>query len=435
MSIIGVIAGSTGSHNASSDHANNFTGPKSGNRIEGPEEAPPPPPPTPAEDRPEVRQNLEQGWEHLESVHNARLQSRSELHELVEEINRDNSGKDISIDDLVTLANETAVDLEKKGEGGAKNSGDRSADRGKEEDSEPSLTEIISGSGLSLTEVVELGLQYKNYVLDSVEVLDTSREVFDIAREHPDMAEEIGSEHLAEAQQFWTQLGYDETSGNGPITVTNWAQRGYHNASYNLETDTIRFGIGATGVPYAFASDVVAHEYAHRMVHNLAEDFHRNGSVHNQAINESLADTFAAAADGDWSIGEDVVAGGDRDIALANYTVTDYVGDRQAREDGHVGAALPNAAAWRIGESVGREDMARIYAETVDHHLGGVTTFRDFATATYRGAVEIFGEDSAQAQAVVDSWTAVLELHDGGMNDHVSPDEVFTTFDLPTDLF
>jgi aureolysin len=161
------------------------------------------------------------------------------------------------------------------------------------------------------------------------------------------------------------------------------------------------------GTPFAASDDVIAHEFTHRIIQH-------NGGVNYEgesgAINESLSDTMAMTIDTeDWLVGEDVMPGGVRDMSIPA-TMDDFLDTREDHGGVHTNSAIPNYAAYLIGDELGRDDMGRIYARTMDQYLSQDMEFTDLAEGTWRAAVDLYGETSSEAAAVREVWDGVLLL-------------------------
>lgn len=199
----------------------------------------------------------------------------------------------------------------------------------------------------------------------------------------------------------------------------------YPNASYSRGggSEVMKIGNDAeSGRSYAFSKDVIAHEYAHRIVRHILnmEMLGESG-----AVNESLADTFAAAVDAsNWTIGEDSHPGGIRDMARPDRpedtirlsggrritmpaTMEDYVDTTIDRGGVHINVGIPNKAAAYIGQRLGREAMAQIYLGAIRNHMSRDGGIADLASATVESSRDVFGAGSRQVQTVIDAWRAV----------------------------
>ncbi|MCW2974374.1 MAG: peptidase family protein [Thermoleophilia bacterium] len=224
-----------------------------------------------------------------------------------------------------------------------------------------------------------------------------------INRDHPELVTKYGDETLAEVQRDLTEWGARAADGNSDVD-RNWRDPDVvGNAYYDPRIDKMDFGVGKDGVPFALSQDVIAHEFTHRLVGKAAPDLESGGQ--GGALNESVADTIAAASDSDWLVGEDIWKGGIRDMSK-RATIADY--DRYG--DVHDNAKVPNYAAYLIGSKVGHADMGAIYTRAITRYLTDDADFTELATDTYRASVDLFGAGSSQTRAVRDAWDSVLEL-------------------------
>ncbi|MCW2956102.1 MAG: bacillolysin, partial [Thermoleophilia bacterium] len=132
----------------------------------------------------------------------------------------------------------------------------------------------------------------------------------------PDFAAQARTQRRAEllvddVRGFFSGLGVEAHEGNDAAAgvvvdasydnaayVTTGSGPGYLHIGHDAEADR----------SFTAAPDVIAHEWAHRIVDTItgrtlsSDDYHPDA-----AVGESLADTFAAIYDGDdWTIGEDI---------------------------------------------------------------------------------------------------------------------------------
>ena len=229
---------------------------------------------------------------------------------------------------------------------------------------------------------------------------------------------------IADAREFFARHGVGAHEGNGPIDVE--LKPGMDNAAYSQAKDgsekIIMGENGDTGLPYAYAGDVIAHEYAHRVVdHKIG--LHGTGEA--GTVGESLADTFAAAIDPDpnWTIGETVKHDGVRSmdqpnrpqdaIETPNGTIerpADIRAKIETQQDQggvHLNVGIPNKAAATIGKTLGKEAMGDIYMRALDNHLTPDVDIAGLAMATLQSASELYGADSRATQVVADAWKGV----------------------------
>lgn len=250
---------------------------------------------------------------------------------------------------------------------------------------------------------------------------------------------------VAEIQARYRELGVLDTEGNGPVVAK--FNPGYPNAAYlplgseehGLPADSITVGVDPRSMtPFTDAPDVVAHELAHRIIdHMTREKLEMSPLSEDGAVHESLADTFAALIDDDWTLGEDLV----QPIRVMDDPERlghpDHVNDlervlsprgphmhpvplktgemakdpRTGAEilvpDWHVVAGIPNKAASLIGDALGRETLGKIYLKAVRDYVKPGQEVEGLALATIRSATDLYGAASPQLQATQDAWDAV----------------------------
>ncbi|MBT7552416.1 MAG: T9SS type A sorting domain-containing protein [Gemmatimonadetes bacterium] len=178
--------------------------------------------------------------------------------------------------------------------------------------------------------------------------------------------------------------------------------------------------------PLAESLDIAAHEMTHGIIERTVNLEYRNQSG---ALNESFADIFGVLIDdGDWLVGEDVVnkdyfpSGALRDVQNPHNGATqggwywqpahmDEFQEMDESEDNggvHVNSGIPNRAAYLIAEEIGREKMAKIYYHILDAaYLTPRSQFIDCRLAAERAAADLFGDESAEVQAVQTAFDAV----------------------------
>lgn len=255
--------------------------------------------------------------------------------------------------------------------------------------------------------------------------------------------EEHANAAISETRALFTSLGATEANGAGPIkTIIEQLDPmdpagHFHNASYNPLGDEMIIGHVPWGASYAEAKDVIAHEFSHRVIQRIARLLPNGESG---AVNESLADTFAAAVDTkDWTIAEDVLPTGLRSMidpgrpedATTNPKtgekrprpshIRDSSGQSVADDLAHDLVGIPNRAAAQIGEKLGRDEMARLYFTAMKSHLqaepvsipsgdgqtSNLVTFAGLAQSTILAATSLYGSNSDQLDAVKNAWDTV----------------------------
>lgn len=256
---------------------------------------------------------------------------------------------------------------------------------------------------------------------------------------------------VADVRRFFDRLGVRAGEGNGAAAAVEFLAD-FPNAAYlpigpdGREVDHIHIGRDPrSGRSFAQARDVVAHEWAHRVVDRLArQPLELSGE--DAAVHESLADTFAAAYDADdWQIGEDigtpirtmdrpellghpghvkeldrVLAPGSKFIHPIELEDGSVARTRDGRvvmvPDWHVVAGIPNKAASIIGDELGRDAMARIYVKAVRDHVRPGQEIEGLASAVLRSTEELYGAGSRELAVAREAWdqVGVLDLLEGG---------------------
>lgn len=150
-------------------------------------------------------------------------------------------------------------------------------------------------------------------------------------------------------------------------------------------------------VPTTRSADLVRHEYTHYVLASTLLP-HRMASADAESIHESLADTFAAVLDDDWTIGEELFDDGRVLRSMSN--PADGIAPKEwgyrklpaklseITEPGasHANAGIPSRAAYLIGEQLGRERLASLYVDALANHLDRGLNFHTLADAVYAAA-------------------------------------------------
>jgi len=203
------------------------------------------------------------------------------------------------------------------------------------------------------------------------------------------------------------------------------------------------FGDGdETSGSQAAALDGVAHEMTHGVIESTVnlEYVFQSG-----ALNESFADIFGVLIDSDdWRIGEDVdspdfvPSGAIRDLSdphngaefLENgwqpAHMDEFVDADIDFDNGgvHINSGIPNHAAYLLAQAIGREQAGQIYYRILEAgYLSQRSGFTDCRLAAERAAIDKFGDDSSQLQAVRNAYDAVGILAPGAPAELPSLDE------------
>lgn len=233
------------------------------------------------------------------------------------------------------------------------------------------------------------------------------------------------------ASAFFTRLGVTAAEGNAPIPMRydpSVADAAYR-ATVTLGADGSRTRsdehvlIGNdpfTGRPFSSSPDVIYHELTHRINEHLVPGI--GSGTTSRMVDESIADTFAAAIDGNWTLGESLVPGGLRSMQdpSRQQMLRDGVREpvetpsrcEQITSDSidrgpYFNIGPMNHAAYLIGTKLGTDPMAKIYLQALRAHLQPAATMTDLVMGTIRGAVDLYGASSVEQAAVRDAWKAV----------------------------
>jgi Zn-dependent metalloprotease len=188
---------------------------------------------------------------------------------------------------------------------------------------------------------------------------------------------------------------------------------------------------------FTIALDIMGHELTHGVVDCTAGLVY---AFQPGALNEHIADVFGSmvkqkklgqeAEDADWLIGEglfttNVNAQGIRsmkepgtaydDPILGQDPQPDHMSDleRTWADNGgvHINSGIPNRAFYLASVNIGGfswERMGRIwYAALISPTLSPFANFRRFAHETILAAIDLFGLNSAEHQAVREAWAEV----------------------------
>lgn len=243
------------------------------------------------------------------------------------------------------------------------------------------------------------------------------------------------SQALADARKAVDEVvGYYRSIG---VTAAEGAEKihvefdpSYPNAHYDLIADEMVIGVDPrSGRSFADSKDVVAHELGHRIAMRTgAIDLHGANQGENAAVQEHVADVFSAAFDkDDWTLGEDLgrpvrdlanpgrlghpstVADVERGIRDGSLLVPARTRDGRVVQvpNWHDVAEVPNRAASMIGDAIGRDDMAKLYLETLRNRAEPGMSMSEFAKAVTLTAKDMYGARSSQLRATLDAWQAV----------------------------
>ncbi|WP_010651273.1 M4 family metallopeptidase [Oceanobacillus massiliensis] len=232
---------------------------------------------------------------------------------------------------------------------------------------------------------------------------------------------------------YMEEHGRNSLDGNG-MAIISYVHYGdnYNNAFWNGRNMTYGDGDGEFMVSLSAGLDVAAHEMTHGVITNSANLQYRNQSG---ALNESFADIFGALVDeDDWEMGEDIMAPASQEDgrtalrSLSNPSKFPVSAERAPYGNGmypahmddfydmpanvdnggvHVNSSITNHAAYLIGEQIGKEKLGQVYYRALTVYLTPTSDFSDARNVLIQSAVDIYGEDSTEAEAVANGFDQV----------------------------
>jgi Zn-dependent metalloprotease len=185
--------------------------------------------------------------------------------------------------------------------------------------------------------------------------------------------------------------------------------------------------------PLAGGLDVAAHEMTHGVVQNTANLEYQNESG---AINEAMADISGAMVDrSNWQIGETITpndsqlfpTGTMRDMANPHnggssfsdpsyqpmHTSEQYTGS-QDNGGVHMNSGIINYAYYLLAESISKNKAEKLFYRALSIYMTQSSQFIDCRLAFEQSAKDIYGNASAEHNAVASSFYAVGIGEDSG---------------------
>lgn len=244
---------------------------------------------------------------------------------------------------------------------------------------------------------------------------------------------------LGHTHKFYAEVfGRSSIDGVGnPLLATVHFGNKYDNAFWDGTQMVFGDGDGEVFQRFTKSLTVIGHELAHGVTQYTANLAYRNQAG---AINESLSDIFGAlveqytkqqtAAEASWLIGEGLFTEKVQGTALRSMKApgTAYDDDvlgkdpqpdsmdsyvRTSADNGgvHINSGIPNKAFYVLATDIGGhawEAPGRIWYDALTGgSLPTNATFTVFAKATAASAVELFGADSPEHDAVRKAWDTV----------------------------
>lgn len=224
-----------------------------------------------------------------------------------------------------------------------------------------------------------------------------------------------------------------DDNGGTIMNVVHY-QENYNNAFWNGMFLTYGDGDNQTFSSLAGAFDVITHEFTHGVTSHTADLIYENQSG---ALNESISDVFASIADSaNWLIGEDVYTPSIAGDALRNMqdphngaaygdlgggwqpaTMDEFVNlpndDDNDNGGVHINSGIPNKAFYNVASSIGRNKAGKIWYRSLTVYLTNNAQFVDLRNACLASAKDLYGDGSAEYNAVSSGFDAV-GITDGG---------------------
>ncbi|MBP1948300.1 M4 family metallopeptidase [Virgibacillus litoralis] len=269
------------------------------------------------------------------------------------------------------------------------------------------------------------------YDYNTGDIFENKSEAWMDEYQHPAVDAHYNSETVYD--YYLNEHDRNSLDGNG-MAIVSYVHFGnnYNNAFWNGRQMTYGDGDGEFMVPLSAGLDVAAHEMTHGVISHTANLRYRNQSG---ALNESFADVFGALIDeDDWELGEDIMAPASIEegrVALRSLSNPDQFAVSDARApygDGmypehmdefydmpiwvdnggvHVNSSITNHAAYLIGQQIGKDKLGHIYYRALTTYLTPDSDFSVARAAIVQSAVDIYGEDSIEAEEVASGFDQV----------------------------
>jgi len=230
--------------------------------------------------------------------------------------------------------------------------------------------------------------------------------------------------------------------GGTIISIINVADEnggGMDNAYWNGEA--MFYGNGDQAFkPLAGGLDVGAHEMTHGVVQNTANLEYQYESG---AINEAMADIAGCMVDrNDWQLGEDVIPAGSpyfptgflRDMANPHnggssfsdngYQPANTSEMYQGSDDNggvHMNSGIINHAYYLLAESISKDKAEKLFYRALANYMTKSSQFIDCRLAFEKSAKDLYGDGSAEYNAVVSAFFQVGIGEDTGGGDGSAP--------------
>jgi Zn-dependent metalloprotease len=222
-----------------------------------------------------------------------------------------------------------------------------------------------------------------------------------------------------------------------PLLATVHYDANYDNAFWNGQQMVFGDGDGQLFNRFTISLDVIGHELTHGVTQTDAKLVYQDQPG---ALNESVSDVFGSlvkqfalnqtADQADWLIGAGLLTGNVQGVALRSMKapgmayndpvlgqdpqpagMQNYL--QTANDNGgvHINSGIPNHAFYLLATQLGGHPWERaglIWYNTLhDPALQPTSDFKSFAQLTAKNADQLFGQGSAEGQAVRAAWNEV----------------------------
>ncbi|HHQ2480326.1 TPA: M4 family metallopeptidase [Bacillus cereus] len=227
---------------------------------------------------------------------------------------------------------------------------------------------------------------------------------------------------------YFNRKSFDNKEG-AIHSIVHYGQN-YNNALWNGSQLVYGDGDGKHAISYSGAIDVVGHEFTHAVTQNSSGLIYQNESG---ALNESISDLFGTLVEfyqyknPDYEIGEDVYTPDIPNDAMRSmsdpkkYNQPDHYSNRYigTKDKGgvHINSGIINKSMYLLAEGgthygisvpgISLYKVGQIYYRANSVYFTQSTTFSQAKVALVQAAVDLYGQNSAEVDAVQKSFNAV----------------------------
>lgn len=253
-----------------------------------------------------------------------------------------------------------------------------------------------------------------------------------------DVAVNEAYDYSGDTYDFYLQVFSRNSVDDHGLTLTSTVhyENGYDNAFWNGQQMIYGDGDAQYFQRFTICLDVIGHELTHGVTQNEAQLIY---SGQPGALNESISDVFGSlvkqwannqtADQADWLIGAGLFTSAVQGKALRSMSdpgtayddpnlgkdpqpakMADYVDTSDDNGGVHINSGIPNRAFFLAAKAIGGyawQKTGLIWYRTLTGALNPSADFQAMANATATVAGSLFGQNSAEQQAVRDAWSTV----------------------------